>query len=49
MPHIVFERNNLLETPLKKGDIEFYLQPNLITQKIVIEKLNIKLLQKKKI
>ncbi len=23
MPHIVFERNNLLETPLKKGDIEF--------------------------
>ena len=23
MPHIVFEKNNLLETPLKKGDIEF--------------------------
>ena len=23
MPHVVFEKNNLLETPLKKGDIEF--------------------------
>ena len=23
MPHVVFERNNLLDTPLKKGDIEF--------------------------
>lgn len=23
MPHIVFEKNNLLETPLKKGEIEF--------------------------
>src|SRR5574344_1036132 len=48
MPHIVFERNNLLETPLKKGDIEFLFTAQSYQQKDSNRKIEYKIATKNK-
>ena len=49
MPHIVFERNNLLDTPLKKGDIEFLFTAQSYHPKDSNRKIEYKIATKTKI
>lgn len=48
MPHIVFEKNNLLETPFKKGDIEFLFTAQSYHPKDKSRKIEYKIATKNK-